>query len=124
MLTLNWYLLITVKSFPYVLEQAVKAQRGSNLGARRGWVFNATPRPLYPREKTQYSFYVRVKGPQDRPDGAGNLAPTGIRSQDCPARSKSLYRLSYPGPLYIVYPWCIKNTCIWFTIKLLAYSLT
>ena len=27
-----------------------------------------------------------------------NLAPTGIRSADRPARSESLYRLSYPGP--------------------------
>jgi hypothetical protein len=32
--------------------------------------------------------------------GAGleNLAPTGIRSPDRPARSQSLYRLSYPAP--------------------------
>ena len=29
--------------------------------------------------------------------GAENLAHTGIRSPDRPARSKSLYRLSYPG---------------------------
>ena len=29
--------------------------------------------------------------------GAKNLAPTGIRSPDRPARSESLYRLSYPG---------------------------
>jgi len=29
--------------------------------------------------------------------GAENLTPTGIRSLDCPARSESLYRLSYPG---------------------------
>jgi hypothetical protein len=28
-----------------------------------------------------------------------NLAPTGIRSPDRPALSKSLYRLSYRGPL-------------------------
>jgi len=28
--------------------------------------------------------------------GAVNLAPAGIRSLDCPARSESLYRLSYP----------------------------
>jgi hypothetical protein len=27
------------------------------------------------------------------------LAPTGIRSPDCPARSETLYRLRYPGPL-------------------------
>jgi hypothetical protein len=29
--------------------------------------------------------------------GAENLAPTGIRSADRPARSESLYRLSYRG---------------------------
>ena len=29
--------------------------------------------------------------------GAENLARTGIRSSDRPARSESLYRLSYPG---------------------------
>jgi hypothetical protein len=37
----------------FTLEQAMKAQRGSsffNLGVRWGWVVNATPRPLYPRE--------------------------------------------------------------------------
>jgi len=28
--------------------------------------------------------------------GAENFAPTGIRSPDRPARSQSLYRLSYP----------------------------
>ena len=32
--------------------------------------------------------------------GAENLAPTGIRSPDRPARSESLYRLSYPGPQF------------------------
>jgi hypothetical protein len=30
--------------------------------------------------------------------GAENLAPTGIRYPDRPARRESLYRLSYPGP--------------------------
>jgi len=30
--------------------------------------------------------------------GAENLAPTGIRSLDRSVRSKSLYRLRYPGP--------------------------
>jgi hypothetical protein len=32
--------------------------------------------------------------------GAENLAPTGIRSPDRPARSKSLYQLSYPVPYF------------------------
>jgi hypothetical protein len=31
--------------------------------------------------------------------GEENLSPTGIRSQDRPVRSESLYRLSYLGPL-------------------------
>jgi hypothetical protein len=31
--------------------------------------------------------------------GAENLASTGIRYSDLPARSESLYRLSYSGPL-------------------------
>ena len=35
--------------------------------------------------------------------GAENLASTGIRSPDRPARSESLYRLSYPGPQG--FPW-------------------
>ena len=30
--------------------------------------------------------------------GGENLAPTGIRSPDRPARSESLYRLCYSGP--------------------------
>ena len=30
--------------------------------------------------------------------GAENLAPSGIRSPDRPARSESLYRLSHPCP--------------------------
>jgi hypothetical protein len=48
------------KKANFVLEQAMKAQRGSteiaflfflNLGVRCGSVVNATPRPLYPRER-------------------------------------------------------------------------
>jgi hypothetical protein len=43
----------------FTLEKATKAKRGSrdmlyslfNLGARWGMVVNATPRPLYPRER-------------------------------------------------------------------------
>ena len=35
--------------------------------------------------------------------GAENLASTGIRSPDRPARSESLYRLSYRGPFMHLY---------------------
>ena len=34
--------------------------------------------------------------------GAENLAPAGNRFPEPPARSESLYRLSYPGPVAIV----------------------
>ena len=37
-------------------------------------------------------------GPRAGLDSAENLGPTGIRSPEHPARSESLYRLSYPGP--------------------------
>jgi len=33
--------------------------------------------------------------------GAQYLSRTGIRQPDRPVRNESLYRLSYPGPLYI-----------------------
>ena len=45
--------------------------------------------------------------------GAENLAPTGIRSPDCPARSESPYRLNYPGPISMnlaAKTWCIMCT--------------
>jgi len=41
--------------------------------------------------------------------GAENLAPTGIQSPDHPARSKSLYRLSYPAHKY---RFCLTIYCI------------
>ena len=34
--------------------------------------------------------------------GAENFAPTEIRCPDLPARSKSLIRLRYPGPLFVL----------------------
>ena len=63
-----------------------------------GWVVNATFRPLYPRERDPVLIVqgaVWALGPVWT--GAENLVPTGIRSPDRPARSESLYRLSYPG---------------------------
>ena len=56
--------------------------------------------------KTRYPLYKRLGGSRGRSGRVGeNLAPTGIRSPDRPARSESLYRLSYPGPhIYIYIP--------------------
>jgi hypothetical protein len=60
---------------------------------------NATPRPHYHWEKDPV-LIVHEAGWTPAPvwTGGENLASTGIRSPDRPARSESLYRLSYSGP--------------------------
>jgi hypothetical protein len=66
-----------------------------------GWVVNAKPRPLYPRGRTCTYCIRGGVGPTGRLAGCGKFRPPpppGIPSPNCPARSESLYRLSYPGP--------------------------
>ena len=65
-----------------------------------GLVVNATPRPLYPRERDAVPIVQEagwVPGPVWM--GAESLAAKEIRSPDRPARSEALYRLSYTDPL-------------------------
>jgi hypothetical protein len=51
-----------------------------------------------PPEKTQYPLYRRLGAPQGRSGQVRKFSPPPrIRSPDHPARSDSLYRLSYPG---------------------------
>ena len=53
-----------------------------------------------PPGKTHYPLYRRLGGPYGRSEQLRKISPsTEIRSPDRPARSESLYRLSYPGPL-------------------------
>jgi hypothetical protein len=59
---------------------------------------NATPRPLFTPGKGPVPMVWEAgwaPGPVWR--GAENFAPTRIQSLDSPARSRSLYRLSYPA---------------------------
>ena len=52
-----------------------------------------------PPGKIRCPLYRRLSGPQGRSGRVRKTSPpTGIRSPDRPARSESLYRLSYPGP--------------------------
>jgi len=67
----------------FTLYQATKAKRGS-----RGIA------PLFLETRPR-------SGLQPVRRGAENLAPNWIRSPNRPARSDSLYRLSYSGPPYI-----------------------
>jgi hypothetical protein len=63
-----------------------------------GWLA-PHPRPLYPRERDPVPILQKAWwAPGPVWTAAENLAPTGIRSPDRPARSESLYRLRYPGP--------------------------
>jgi len=68
-------------------------------GTRRGWGVSVTPGRSLPPGKTQYPLYRRLGGPQGRSGQVRKILPppTGIRSPDRPARSQSLYRLSYPA---------------------------
>ena len=61
----------------------------------------STPRP---GRLTKYPLYRRLGGPQGRSGEVRKISPpppTGIRCPDRPARSESLYRLRYPGPLIL-----------------------
>jgi len=67
-------------------------------GTRRGWGVSVTPWPLFTPGKDPVPI-VQEAGwaPGSVWTGAENLAPTRIRSPDRPARSQSLYQLSYPA---------------------------
>ena len=68
-----------------------------------GWVVNATSRHFHPREKPGTHCIGGWVSPRVGLDGCGKSHPTGIRSPDHPARSESLYRLSYPDlHLYVL----------------------
>ena len=71
-------------------------------GTRRGWGVSVTPRPLSTPGKDPVPT-VQDSGWAPGPVWmAENLALTGIRSSDRPARNQSPYRLSYPVHVYLV----------------------
>ena len=94
-------IIVKVKVSPLQATKALRVGRGIALPFLRprhwrwGWGVSTTPRPLYPRERPGTHCTGGWVGP--RAGRAENLDPTVIRPPDRPARSKSLYRLSYPG---------------------------
>jgi hypothetical protein len=62
-----------------------------------GWVFNTTPRPLYPRERPGTHYIGAGWASEPFCTGVENLAPNGIRSPNRPSHSESLYRRRYSG---------------------------
>jgi hypothetical protein len=71
-----------------------------DLGTRRGWGVSVTPRPLYTPGKDPVPIVQEVSwAPGPVWTCAENLAPTGIRSTDRPARSQPVAILTeLPGP--------------------------
>ena len=68
-------------------------------GTRRRWGVSVTPRPLFtPGEDPVPIVQEAGWAPGSVWTREENIASTGIRSPDRPARSQSLYRLGYPGP--------------------------
>jgi hypothetical protein len=76
---------------------------------------------LYPRERPVTHCKEAVWAPGPVWTGAENLAPTGIRSPDLPARSQSLYRLSYPAHVSFFYKAhfhdCLNSTAMDITLN-------
>ena len=102
----------TVKKVKCTLVQALRlctsrtAHRGSrgiallfhDHDTRRGWGVSVTHRLLFTPRKDPATIVQKAEwAPGPVWTGAENLVPTGIRSPDRPARSQSLYRLSYPA---------------------------
>ena len=96
---------VTNERRKFTIEQAAKEQRGSRgiaphfLYPTQRWGEWSTPKPNRFTHVTDntYPLYRRLGGPQDRSGLVRIIShtPTGIRSPDRPARSQSLYRLSY-----------------------------
>jgi hypothetical protein len=72
-----------------------------DLGTRTGWWVSVTPRPLSAPGKDPVPI-VQEAGWTPGPVWTGTkiLTPIGIRFPDRPARSQSLYRLTYPAHIF------------------------
>jgi hypothetical protein len=85
------------------------------------WVGDQRHAPAsLPRQRSGSYCTGGWMGPRPVWTSAGNFAPTGIRSPYRPARSESLYRLSYPGPRRLLDIYRQLPTCGW---KMLPTSM-
>jgi hypothetical protein len=85
-------------------------------GTRRGEGSASRPGRSLPPGKNRYALYRRLGRPQGRSGQVRKISPhTGIQSSDRPARSQSLYRLSYPAHIMT----CVNTYKIIYAIRLL-----
>jgi len=108
-------MLLCVQLHTYLREGKGEPHPRTDLGARCGWVVKDTPQPLYSSER-DLAPIVQEAGWAPGPlwTDAEHLAPTGIRTPYRPARSASLYRLSYrglPKAAVLFSAWFFKVKC-------------
>jgi len=70
-------------------------------GTRRGWVVSSTPRPHFTPGKDPVPILQEAGWAPGPVWMCGNYRPHGDLIPDRPARSQSLYRLSYPAHIYM-----------------------
>ena len=88
----------------FILEEATKAQSWSRGMALLfvEWVVSATPRPIYPQERHGTHCIGVWVDPRSGLVGCEKPCPHRDSILGCPASSESLYRLSYPGPHFLM----------------------
>ena len=110
----------------FTLEQATKAQKGgvdiylysfSNLGVRWKGVVNATPRPLYPRERLDTHCTGGWVGLRAGLDGCGKSRPTGFYPRTVqPVASRYTTTIFQPNNMFDIYVILRNSKTIFNTI--------
>ena len=72
-------------------------------GTRRGWVVSSTPRPYFTPGKDPVPILQEVGWTPGSVWAGGKSRPHRDSIPDRPARSQSLYRMSYPAHGYYIY---------------------
>jgi len=78
-------------------------------GTRRGWAVSSTPRPHFTPGKDPVPIFRKLGGPQGRSGRAEKSCPHRDSIPDRPARSQSLYRLSYRVHYIYIYIYIFKK---------------
>ena len=97
----KWYVKVKVKCSRYRPGVAQRVGRGIALlfhdrGTRRGWVVSSTPRPHFTSGKDPVPILQEAGWAPGPVWTGGKSRPQRHSIRDRPARSQSLYRLSYP----------------------------
>ena len=106
-----WIVKVKVKWSHYRPGVAKRVHRGIALlfhdrGTRRRWVVSSTPRPHFTPGKDPVPIAQEAGWAPGPVWPGGNSRPHRDSIPDRPARSQSLYRLSYPAAHY---PWIVLN---------------